>query len=47
MIVKVVQIIILLKIFNDSQILIAKVEKGQSLKIHDGYFENTNYLQAA
>ena len=24
---------------NDSQILIAKVEKGQSLKIHDGYFE--------
>lgn len=32
---------------NDSQILIAKVEKGQSLKIHDGYFENTNYLQAA
>ena len=23
---------------NDSQILIAKVEKGQSLKIHDGYF---------
>lgn len=32
---------------NDTQILISKVEKGQSLKIYDGYLENTNYLQAA
>lgn len=32
---------------NDTQILIARVEKGQDLKLQDGYMENTNYLQAA
>ena len=32
---------------KDSQILIARVEKGQDLKLQDGYMENTNYLQAA
>ena len=32
---------------KDTQILIAKVEKGQDLKLQDGYMENTNYLQAA
>ena len=32
---------------KDTQILIARVEKGQDLKLQDGYMENTNYLQAA
>lgn len=30
-----------------SQILIARVEKGEDLKFQDGYLENTSYLQAA
>lgn len=32
---------------KDTQILIARVEKGQDLKLQDGYMESTNYLQAA
>ena len=32
---------------KDSQILIARVEKGEDLKFQDGYLENTSYLQAA
>lgn len=32
---------------KDTQILIARVEKGQDLKFQDGYLENTSYLQAA
>lgn len=32
---------------NDTQILIARVEKGQDLKFQDSSLENTNYLQAA
>lgn len=32
---------------QNSQILIARVEKGQDLKFQDGYLENTSYLQAA
>ena len=32
---------------KDTQILIARVEKGQDLKFQDGYLENNNYLQAA
>lgn len=32
---------------KDTQILIARVEKGQELKFQDGYLENANYLQAA
>lgn len=32
---------------KDTQILIARVEKGQDLKLQDGYMENINYLQAA
>lgn len=32
---------------KDTQILIARVEKGQDLKLQDGYMESANYLQAA
>ena len=32
---------------KDTQILIARVEKGQDLKFQDGYMESTSYLQAA
>lgn len=32
---------------NDTQILIARVEKGQDLKFQDSSLENTSYLQAA
>lgn len=32
---------------NDTQILIAKVEKGQDLKIQEAYSNESNYLQAA
>ena len=35
------------KYSKDTQILIAKVEKGQELKFQDGYMEITNYLQVA
>ena len=32
---------------NGTQILIAKVEKGQDLKIQDAYSKESDYLQAA
>lgn len=32
---------------NDTQILIARVEKGKDLKVSDGYLENVEYLQQA
>ena len=32
---------------KDTQILIARVEKGQELKFQDGYYEYNNFLQAA